>query len=114
MAKARIIAIGNELLRGDILDTNSYYLANSLNDLGFSLKGVSLAEDNLDDIVRELAFGTQDSELIITTGGIGPTSDDITRDAIAKFIGKELLLSEESLERLYEHSRKRGRELQEN
>lgn len=113
MQNTKIIAIGNELLRGDILDTNTAWLATSLNHIGFSLAGASLALDNVDEICRELEFASKSSDLVICTGGLGPTADDLTRDALAKFLNVDLELSQESLSRLEAQAKRRGRELYE-
>lgn len=111
MRKVKIIAIGNELLRGDIVDTNSAWLATALNHIGFSLGSASLCSDNIDEIAKELEQASSKNDLILTTGGLGPTADDLTRDAVASFLGVELKKSDESLARLEANAKSRGRKL---
>lgn len=88
MQTLTIIAVGDELLRGEVVDTNSSDLARTLRPLGFELTTVQLVGDKEAEIVRALKNSTAD--LIICTGGLGPTSDDLTRNAIATFTGKPL------------------------
>jgi nicotinamide-nucleotide amidase len=88
--KAEIISIGTELLLGDITDTNSAYLAGQLPLLGLDLNFMSTVGDNQNRLVETLKQAWQRSDVIITTGGLGPTQDDITREAIAEFLGEKL------------------------
>ncbi|MFN8532775.1 MAG: CinA family nicotinamide mononucleotide deamidase-related protein [Dehalococcoidia bacterium] len=90
--RAEVISVGTELLLGFIVDTNSAYLAQQLAMLGIDLYYVSVFGDNLDRLAQgaERAFGR--SDLTIFTGGLGPTEDDLTRDAIAKLLGEELVV----------------------
>jgi nicotinamide-nucleotide amidase len=88
--KAEIISIGTELLLGDIIDTNSAYLASQLPLLGLDLNFISMVGDNQGRLIETLKQAWQRSDIIITTGGLGPTQDDITREAIAEFLGEKL------------------------
>jgi nicotinamide-nucleotide amidase len=88
--KAEIISIGTELLLGDIIDTNSAYLASQLPLLGLDLNFISMVGDNQGRLIETLKQAWQRSNIIITTGGLGPTQDDITREAIAEFLGEKL------------------------
>lgn len=88
--KAEIISIGTELLLGDIIDTNSAYLAGQLPLLGLDLNFISMVGDNQGRLIETLKQAWQRSNIIITTGGLGPTQDDITREAIAEFLGEKL------------------------
>ena len=88
--RAEIISIGTELLLGEIVDTNTPFLANQLSLLGIDLYFTSSAGDNYERLSGVLGQAWQRSELIITTGGLGPTQDDITREAIAGLLGEEL------------------------
>jgi nicotinamide-nucleotide amidase len=88
--KAEIISIGTELLLGDIIDTNSAYLASQLPLLGLDLNFISMVGDNQGRLMETLRQAWQRSDIIITTGGLGPTQDDITREAIAEFLGEKL------------------------
>jgi competence/damage-inducible protein CinA-like protein len=83
MPAAEIITIGTEILLGEIVDTNSRFIARKLRDVGIDLYRQTSVGDNPHRIASAIKFGIQDSEIIITTGGLGPTVDDPTRDAIA-------------------------------
>lgn len=88
--KAEIVATGTELLLGEITDVNSPYLANQLSGLGIDLYWMSTVGDNLGRLVEVLGRAHKRSDLVITTGGLGPTPGDITRDAIAAMLGQKL------------------------
>ena len=96
--KAEIISIGTELLLGEITDTNASYLANELHMLGIELWWTSGVGDNQARMVEVLKRAWQRSDLILTTGGLGPTGDDLTREAIAEMMGEKLEI-DPSLER---------------
>ena len=87
--KAEIISIGTELLLGEITDTNAPFLAAELPGLGIDLYWISQVGDNQVRLVKTLKRAWQRSDLILTTGGLGPTEDDITREAIAEMLGEE-------------------------
>lgn len=91
--KAEIISIGTELLLGEIVDTNSAYLANQLPLLGIDLHFISTVGDNQRRIVETLQQACQRSDIIITTGGLGPTQDDITREAIAELLHEKITIA---------------------
>ena len=88
--KAEIISIGTELLLGEITDTNASYLAAELPLLGIDLYWVTQVGDNLGRLREVLERAWSRSDLILATGGLGPTDDDITREAIAELLGEEL------------------------
>ena len=88
--KAEIISIGTELLLGEITDTNAAYLAGQLPVLGLDLYWISQVGDNKTRIVEILQRAWQRSDVILTTGGLGPTDDDITRESLAAMLGEEL------------------------
>jgi nicotinamide-nucleotide amidase len=88
--KAEIISIGTELLLGEITDTNASYLASQLPLLGIDLYWISQVGDNQARLVETLKRAWQRSELILTTGGLGPTADDITRESIAEMFGEKM------------------------
>src|SRR5919109_62111 len=85
--QAEIIVIGTELLLGQIIDTNAAYLAQQLSSIGVNLYYKSTVGDNRGRIVEVLQMATNRSDIIITTGGIGPTLDDLTRESGADVIG---------------------------
>lgn len=93
--KAEIIPVGTEILLGNIVDTNSSFLANQLPLLGIDLYFISTAGDNQKRLVDTLNRAWDRADLIITTGGLGPTQDDITREAIGELVDEELRVEEE-------------------
>ena len=88
--KAEIISIGTEILLGEITDTNASFLASQLPALGIELHWVSQVGDNQPRMVEVLKRAWQRSDLILTTGGLGPTGDDLTREAIAELLGEKM------------------------
>ncbi len=88
--KAEIISIGTEILLGEILDTNAHYIASRLPALGIDLFYTSQVGDNLDRLTEVIGRAWQRSDIVITTGGLGPTEDDLTREAIAHVLGEEM------------------------
>lgn len=90
--KAEIISIGTELLLGEITDTNSVYLAGQLPLLGLDIHFMSTVGDNQHRLVDTLRQAWQRSDIIIATGGLGPTQDDITREAIAELLNEEITI----------------------
>jgi len=92
--KAEIISIGTELLLGDIVDTNSSYLAGQLPLVGLDLHFMSTVGDNHQRIVDTLARAWQRSDVIITTGGLGPTQDDVTREAVAALLHEDITIDQ--------------------
>ena len=88
--KAEIIPTGTEILLGNIVDTNSAFLAQQLSSLGINLYFISTVGDNQERLVDALRNAWTRADFIITTGGLGPTQGDITRQAIAELVGEEL------------------------
>ncbi len=88
--KAEIIAVGTELLLGEIIDTNSPYLASRLPALGIDLYWATHVGDNMPRIVDIISRAWARSDLLLLTGGLGPTEDDITRESIASFLKEEM------------------------
>jgi nicotinamide-nucleotide amidase len=109
--RAEIISIGTELLLGEIVDTNTPYLANQLSSLGIDLYFTSSVGDNAARLAGALKQAWQRSELIITTGGLGPTQDDITRDGIAGLLGEKLEVVLELKQNLIDFFARRGLEM---
>ena len=85
--RAATLAIGSELLGPQRVDTNSLWITARLEELGIPLVRKAAVGDDPDAIVRELERAAADAELIVTTGGLGPTADDITVAAVARFLG---------------------------
>src|SRR5581483_5805818 len=86
--KAEILSIGTELLLGEIVDTNSAFIASRLPGLGIDLYFQHTVGDNLGRIVQTIGRAWEENDLVITTGGLGPTEDDLTREAIAEVLGE--------------------------
>ena len=98
--KAEIISIGSEILRGQISDTNSNFIAKKLVELGIDLEHISVVSDNPESLLSTLKLAFQRSGLIITTGGLGPTEDDITYQTIARALNLKLIKYPEAEENL--------------
>lgn len=94
---AEIIAIGDELVSGERLDTNSQWLSQRLNEIGIRVLYHTTVGDELEAMIHTLQVASQRAETVICTGGLGPTADDLTREALAKLAGVELELREEAL-----------------
>ena len=88
---ASIITIGNELLKGFTLDSNSSYIGSKLTDLGVRIVWKATPEDNSDEIIETINIANSKSDIIICTGGLGPTIDDVTLKSFSKFINKKIL-----------------------
>jgi molybdenum cofactor synthesis domain-containing protein len=98
--QAEIVVIGTELLLGQIIDTNAAYLAQQLSSIGVDLYYKSTVGDNKGRIVEVLKLATGRSDIVITTGGIGPTLDDMTRESVAEVVGVSLQLQPHLLEQI--------------
>jgi len=109
--KAEIISIGTELLLGEIVDTNTPYLATQLPLLGIDLYFTSAIGDNPNRLLGAFTQAWQRSDLILTTGGLGPTQDDITRDAIAAMLGEKLTVDPKIKAEIEEFFARRGLEM---
>jgi nicotinamide-nucleotide amidase len=107
--RAAILAVGTELLGTDRLDTNSLLLTEVLQRYGFELRRKAVVGDDEVAIARELERAVEDAEVVLVTGGLGPTRDDLTRDALARLVGRPLELDARELARLEERYRRFGR-----
>ncbi|MDY6835968.1 MAG: CinA family nicotinamide mononucleotide deamidase-related protein [Chloroflexota bacterium] len=92
--KAEIVSIGTEILRGEIMDTNAPYLASQLPLLGIEVTRIVQAGDDQEMLADTFNRAWAHSELIVATGGLGPTTDDVTREALAQMMGEELYVDE--------------------
>ncbi len=90
MKKASIVSIGNELLSGEVVDTNTSFLSRQLRCLGIPVAGVYTAADEVERIARALRLASEEADVVLATGGLGPTDDDVTREAMAEFLGVKL------------------------
>ncbi|MDQ5822721.1 MAG: CinA family nicotinamide mononucleotide deamidase-related protein [Chloroflexota bacterium] len=106
--RAEIVSIGTELLLGTITDTNASYLARRLALLGIDCFYISQVGDNPQRLREVLARAWERSDLTVTTGGLGPTVDDLTREAIAEMLGETLYVDERLAERVRQFFARRG------
>ncbi len=90
--RAEILSVGTELLLGHLVDTNAPYLAQSLSELGIDVHWISQVGDNQDRLVLALRTAWQRSDLVVISGGMGPTGDDLTREAIAELLGEQMVV----------------------
>ncbi|KYQ47039.1 tRNA (guanine-N(1)-)-methyltransferase [Trachymyrmex zeteki] len=92
---ASLIVVGDEILRGQIIDTNTSYLAKNLTAAGIKLQKVIMVSDIVDDIVKEIRNASKQYSIVFTSGGVGPTHDDVTYEAVAKAFELKLELNQE-------------------
>jgi nicotinamide-nucleotide amidase len=111
--KAEIIAIGSELLTPYRLDTNSLFLTDGLNQLGIRVVHKDVVGDSLDDMRSSFTHALARAEIIVASGGLGPTDDDRTREAISDLLGRKLNLDNEIVLQIQERFRRFGRAMPE-
>jgi nicotinamide-nucleotide amidase len=112
--QAEIIPVGTEILLGNIIDTDSSFLANQLPLLGIDLYFISTVGDNQKRLVNTLKQAWRRADLIITTGGLGPTQDDITREAIGELMSEELTVDDKLWQELQDLFKRYSREIPQN
>jgi nicotinamide-nucleotide amidase len=105
---ASILAIGDEIVSGITVDSNSAFLADALRAIGIETVGGFSVADDENALVRALGRALTDADVVLTTGGLGPTADDLTTAVVAKVAGRELSSDEESLRRIEERFRSRN------
>ena len=98
--KAEIIAVGTEILTGQIVNTNAQFLSEKLAEIGVDVYFQTAVGDNEARLLSLLEIASQRSGLVILTGGLGPTEDDLTKQTLAKFLGKELVFDPQAQEKL--------------
>lgn len=108
--KCEILAVGTEILLGDILNSNAQYLSRELANLGLDVYYHEVVGDNKERILEALKKSFDRSDIIITTGGLGPTKDDMTKELVAEFLGMDMCLHEESLKKIKAYFKKMGRD----
>jgi len=104
MATAALLVIGNEILSGKVKDTNSPFLAVELRKLGVDLERILTIPDVIDVIAEETRAMSKTYDFVFTSGGIGPTHDDLTMDAIAQAFGRRIVLNQSMVDRMTRHS----------
>ena len=107
--KAEIISVGTEILLGDILNTNAQFLAKELASLGIDVYHQSVVGDNEDRLLKLFEESLNRSDIVITTGGLGPTKDDLTKEIAAKYFGQELVFNENSWQKIKLYFEKLGK-----
>ncbi len=112
--KCEVIAVGTELLLGQIVDTNSSWIGEQLALAGIDSHYQTKVGDNWSRIESAVRLGLERSDAVVMCGGLGPTQDDITRDVIAGLVGSELVLDETIAERIRTMFKSRGREMPQN
>lgn len=111
---AELVSIGTELLLGEIVDTNSNHIARTLRDIGVNLYYTTAVGDNFQRITDVLKAGLSRSDLIITTGGLGPTVDDVTRQAVAAAVDAPLEFRQDLFDQIAAHFARFGSRMSEN
>jgi nicotinamide-nucleotide amidase len=111
---AEIVVTGTELLLGEIVDTNSTLMARMLRDIGLDLYYKSAVGDNRERIATVLSLGLARSDIVLVSGGLGPTVDDVTRDAVSDATGRPLVFRQDLLEQIAARFARFGRPMTEN
>ena len=112
--KTALLTVGTEILFGQIVNTNAAFLSQELNNLGYDVMYHYSVGDNpkrLEDLIH---FAFHDCDMVITTGGLGPTQDDLTKEVIAKAMGDEIVQNEQCLKDLLGKYEEMGRHMSEN
>lgn len=109
-----LISVGTELLLGNIVNTNAAYLSEKCADLGLSCYYQSVVGDNEERLAEVLKTALGRSDIVILSGGLGPTADDLTKEVAAKAAGRELIMHEASRQRIADYFKKRNLELTDN
>jgi nicotinamide-nucleotide amidase len=112
--RAEIVAIGTEMLLGDLIDTNSAWIARQLKAVGVNMYFKTIVGDNLDRMVGAITQSHSRSHIVITSGGLGPTVDDLTREAVAKAMGVELVFRQDLYDYIEKYFVRRGFKMTEN
>lgn len=109
--KAYLISIGDELLIGQTINSNVAFIGSNLSDINISIIKSSVICDDIKMIINEINLALSQADLVVCTGGLGPTHDDVTRSAIVQYFSTELIFNEDVLEDIRSMLKKRGREL---
>ena len=111
--KVTIISIGDEILIGQINNTNATWMAEKLNEFGFHTVGIQSISDQAEAIQEGLRYAATQSNLVLVTGGLGPTKDDITKQCVADYFGSQLVMNEQILQEVTNFFAQRGKTLTE-
>jgi nicotinamide-nucleotide amidase len=110
---AEVITVGDEILYGQITDTNTQWMSAELDKIGVKTIRKSAVGDSTDEILKLLHEAESRADIILITGGLGPTKDDLTKNTLAQYFGSELVIHEQALMEVSEFFKRRGRELTE-
>src|SRR5687768_8955914 len=110
---AELISIGDEILIGQIVNTNSVWIAQQLNLAGIRVGHMCTVPDERGAIIEALQNAEKRAGIVIVTGGLGPTRDDITKKVLSEFFGKKLVMNEEVMRDVEDRFTKRGRKMNE-
>jgi len=113
MTTVEIITIGDELLIGQVIDTNSPWMSHELNAIGFDVRYKTTVGDNESDILEAFGKALERAQVVLVTGGIGPTKDDITKKTLCKFFNTSLIFDEKTLETIITVIKGLGKDLNE-
>ncbi|MDD5924588.1 MAG: competence/damage-inducible protein A [Clostridia bacterium] len=107
----KLISIGKELLLGEIVDTNSVFISEQLSIYGIEVSKKIVLDDNYDAIKEAMKYEFIDADILILTGGLGPTDDDVTKEAVCDFFESELVLCDDVLQSISSYFQRRGRKM---
>lgn len=111
---AEILCVGYELLHGDVVNTNAAYLSQKLDSIGITVGYHTVVGDEPETLMRALSAAFERADLVVTSGGLGPTYDDLTKETVAKHFGRKMKMHEHSLERITDYFNRSGRVMTKN
>jgi len=114
VVNAELIAVGSELLLGQIANTNAQFISEQLAELGINVFYHTVVGDNPDRLKQVISVAQVRSELIIFTGGLGPTKDDLTKETVAQCLGRSLVVDDTAMQKIEEYFKRLNREMTEN
>ncbi len=114
MLTAEIVCVGTELLMGQVVNTNASYIAEQLVKVGVGVNYSSVVGDNPKRLCEAVKQALDRCDVVITTGGLGPTDDDLTKEIVSEVMGKELVFSEQSYEKMLSYFRDKGKVMTKN
>ena len=105
--QANILTVGDEIVSGHVVDTNAAYLAGRISELGIGVRRISSVGDDVTEICGEIRSALEDADLVFITGGLGPTEDDVTKQAVARAVGRKMVIDRDLHARLAERGKGR-------
>src|SRR5436305_7478199 len=107
--KACIVAVGSEMLTPFRVDTNSLFITERLNAIGYDIRLKAVVADDVGELARVIELALDATDLVVITGGLGPTEDDLTRDAVARVLDVSLEVDEAIVDAIRDRFARRGR-----